>query len=431
MSFPLSLVTDASRPTLVIFSQVYVPDPASVGQHMHDAACELVRRGMRVIVFTSDRGYDDPSQRFARYEVRDGVHVLRVPLSSFGKRAVPIRLLGAGIYLTEAVALALTLRRIDRVLVSTSPPMCAAAGLALQRARGVPYAFWIMDLNPDQIVALGSLSPDALLVRSMDWLNVQALRSAERVITLDRFMAERVCGKQAVEDKLDVLPPWPHTTADAPADAASGAIQQFRETHDFGDARVVMYSGNLSLVHPLATLLDAAQRFVGDPRLVFVFIGGGLGREAIERARRERAMSNVRTLPYQPLSTLPVSLGAASVHVVAMGNSMVGIVHPSKIYGAMAVARPILAFAPRRSHVAELVAAHRIGWVIPHGDVAAAARALEEIASAPQTELDAMGHRAQEVVRQHFDRRQLIERFAEAVAPSAKTPADDALRASE
>src|SRR4051812_1147957 len=144
MPFPTTLITDTSRPTVVVFSQVYVPDPTSVGQHMHDVAAELVRRGLRVIVLTSDRGYEDPNQRFSRYEQRAGVHVIRLPLSSFGKRSVPIRLLGAGAYLSEAVALALTLRRIDRVLVSTSPPMCAAAGLALLRARRVPFDSWIM-----------------------------------------------------------------------------------------------------------------------------------------------------------------------------------------------------------------------------------------------------------------------------------------------
>ena len=47
----------AKRPTILIISQVYVPDPASVGQHMHDAAAELARRGHRVVVYCSRAGY--------------------------------------------------------------------------------------------------------------------------------------------------------------------------------------------------------------------------------------------------------------------------------------------------------------------------------------------------------------------------------------
>src|SRR6478752_4509780 len=56
------------KDTIVIFSQVFIPDPASVGQHIADVAFELVRRGYRVRVYTSRRGYDDPTQKYPKRE---------------------------------------------------------------------------------------------------------------------------------------------------------------------------------------------------------------------------------------------------------------------------------------------------------------------------------------------------------------------------
>ena len=53
-----------SKPTLLVLSQVYVPDPASVGQHMADAAQSMAARGYRVRVLTAGRGYDDPSVKY-------------------------------------------------------------------------------------------------------------------------------------------------------------------------------------------------------------------------------------------------------------------------------------------------------------------------------------------------------------------------------
>jgi hypothetical protein len=52
------------RPTVLVLSQVYLPDPASVGQHMADVAAAMASRGHRTVVLTADRGYDDPTQRF-------------------------------------------------------------------------------------------------------------------------------------------------------------------------------------------------------------------------------------------------------------------------------------------------------------------------------------------------------------------------------
>src|SRR3954465_5821453 len=83
-----------TRDTVVIFSQVFVPDPASVGQHIADVAIELVRRGYNVRVYTSDRGYDDPTARYPNRENLDGVDIRRMPFSSFGKKSIFTRVLG-------------------------------------------------------------------------------------------------------------------------------------------------------------------------------------------------------------------------------------------------------------------------------------------------------------------------------------------------
>jgi glycosyltransferase involved in cell wall biosynthesis len=111
----------------------------------------------------------------------------------------------------------------------------------------------------------------------------------------------------------------------------------------------------------------------------------------------------VLSLPYQPLKDLAYSLGAADVHVVTIGPGMVGIVHPCKIYGAMAVGRPILSFGPDRSHVADIVR-QGIGWHFEHGDVEGAVAALRAIASLPAEALEALGTRSGDT-QQQFDSR--------------------------
>jgi colanic acid biosynthesis glycosyl transferase WcaI len=90
-------------PTFLIISQVYPPDPTSVGQHMHDAAKGLVQRGLRVRVLTSARGYDNPSIKYPSRETMDGVDVIRLPLSSLGKKTMAHRLVAQSMFLLQAV----------------------------------------------------------------------------------------------------------------------------------------------------------------------------------------------------------------------------------------------------------------------------------------------------------------------------------------
>ena len=51
------------RKTLLVLTQVYLPDPASVGQHIADAAEEMVKIGWEVNVLTPNRGYDNNKEK--------------------------------------------------------------------------------------------------------------------------------------------------------------------------------------------------------------------------------------------------------------------------------------------------------------------------------------------------------------------------------
>ncbi len=408
--------------TFLIISQVYVPDPASVGQHVADAAAEMARRGYRVIVYASARGYDDPSKRYPAREMLHGVDVRRLPLSSFGKSSIAVRLLAQCIFLIQAMVRGLFTRGLCGIMVSTSPPFCGVAGAVIGLLRRVPVKYWLMDLNPDQMVAMKVIGERSLPARVFDLFNRIILRRASDIVMLDRFMLERVERKGVpVKHKTAVMPPWPHEDE---LEAIAHAENPFRTKHGLNDAVagggrrfVVMYSGNHSPANPLRTLLDAAERLKGDPRLVVYCIGGGGGKkevdERIATAAKEGQPTNIVSLPYQPLDQIKYSLSAADVHVVSIGDAVVGIVHPCKVYGAMAVSRPILLLGPDPCHVSDLIDAHKVGWRVRHGDVDGAERVLREMIETPEADLAAMGRRAAGVVREQLSKAALCGRFCD------------------
>ncbi len=402
-----------SRPrTILILSQVFVPDPASVGQHMADVAIEMAHRGYRVVVLAANRGYDDPSMKYPSRELRDGVEIRRVPLSSFGKKSLALRLLAGALFVAQCVVRGMFTRRLAGILVSTSPPMCSTGALVIAMVRRVPVKYWVMDLNPDQMIALGRTREDSIPARVFNFLNRLILRRASDVVVLDPFMAERVNRKVNVTEKMWVMPPWPHEDH---LENVAHAGNPFREKHGLAGKFVIMNSGNHGTSTPIATLLDAAARLQDRSDIVFMFIGGGVNKEQVNRAISEQNLSNVRSLPYQPISEIKYSLSAADVHVVSVGNEVVGIVHPCKIYGAMALGRPILLLGPDPCHVSALVSENRIGWHVPHGDVDRAVETILRIVQTPPEELAAMGDRARQLIHGQLSKTVLCGRFCDTI----------------
>jgi glycosyltransferase involved in cell wall biosynthesis len=101
----------------------------------------------------------------------------------------------------------------------------------------------------------------------------------------------------------------------------------------------------------------------------------------------------------------------SDVQVVVVGPKTVGIVHPSKIYGALAAGRPILVIGPKDSPAARIVEENDLGWVVGNDDIRGLERALAEIEDVPDEVLRARGQRAWQLAKSCYSRKNLIERF--------------------
>ena len=400
---------------ILVISQTFVPDPASVGQHMAGAAKELARRGFEVRVFASARGYEDPSVRYAGREILPAgngrtVDIRRLPFAGFGKKNLLARILGTASFHFQVFWHQLFTPRVAGVFFSTSPPLVGITTCAAGLLRRFPMVYWAMDLNPDQLIVMGKIGKRSFTARFLEAANRLILRRSSRIVALDRFMRERLLARGDFSDKIVIIPPWPHEEEMAPVDPSANP---FCRHHGLVGKRVIMYSGNHSPANPLTTLLQAARAFKDDDRVRFVFVGGGLGKKEVEDCIREHGLRNMLALPYQPLDDLKYSLSAADVHVVSMGADMAGIIHPCKIYGAMAVGKPVLYLGPSPSHIADILEAQTCGWQVSHGDVEGMKTRIEAILQAPADELRQMGARGQNALRESLSQDILQRRIGD------------------
>lgn len=401
-----------TRPRFLIISQVYVPDPASVGQHLHDVAKEMARRGWDVKVICASRGYEDRSRTYPAREVRDGVNIRRYALPFFSKTSMPVRVLGSAWAMAAIFFLALFSGRVRCVLFSTSPPMVGTLGVLLAMLKRARSVYWAMDLNPDQLVAMGKLTPRSPVYKIIETVNRQIIARSRLIITLDRFMAARVQGNGRRPQEVLTIPPWPHESAVEPV---AHDENPFRAAHGLAGKFVIMYSGNHSPANPLDTLLGAMLRFKDDDTIRFMFIGGGTEKAKVKQFIAGHGIRNAMDLPYQPLETLRYSLSAADVHVVALGADMVGIIHPCKVYGAMTVGRPLLFVGPSPSHVSDLLDANDIGRGVTHGDIDGCVAAIQTLRELPLTTRETMGATAMTVLEATLSEHRLNGQFCDAI----------------
>jgi colanic acid biosynthesis glycosyl transferase WcaI len=365
---------------ITLVNQAFHPDVVSSGQHLTDLAVALAERGHDVTVVTSRRAYDDSAKTFPKRETWRGIKIYRVFNTGFGKRAKWRRAADFLTFLISCCGRLILLPKPDVVVALTSPPLVSVIAAAFAKLRGAKFCYWIMDLNPDEAIAAGWLSPDSFAAKWLERLSRFSLRRAAKVVVLDKFMQQRILAKDIPADKIAVIPPWSHDS-EVKFDAVGRA--QFRKTHGLENKFVIMYAGNHSPCHPLDTILAAAKTLAAsEPEIHFAFVGGGSEHRRVKEFAAENNLPNVLCLPYQPLEQLAGVLSAADLHLVVMGDPFVGLVHPCKAYNLLRVNAAILYMGPRPSHISEILDelnGKLFGAATPHGDAAAAVKSILEL----------------------------------------------------
>src|SRR5207244_1561462 len=138
-----------------------------------------------------------------------------------------------------------------------------------------------------------------------------------------------------------------------------------------------------------------------DSRILYVFVGDGTSRAALEESARSRKLENVMFIPQQPFERVPDIYGASDLGVVALAGGLSTEAVPSKVYRIMAAERRVLALADPGSDLADVVRESGAGIVVPAGDAQALAKAV--VAAAASTDTDS-GNNGRRYVLERVDR---------------------------
>ena len=389
------------KPRLLVLNQYYWPGIEATAQLLTEL-CEALAEDAEVKVVTGVlHGHEDAPRRV----VQNGVDVVRVPSTSFERSKLGARAANYATYLTSALLRGLRGPRPDVVLCMTDPPIVADIALLLARRYRVPLVVISQDVFPEIAVQLNRLE-NPVAKRLLRGLVSLYLRRADRIVAIGDTMRRRLEEKGARPDRVRVIPNWVDTSRLVPTEKANEWARKIGLDEKF----VVMHSGNVGHAQDLDSLVRAAT-FLRDLDDLSIFIIGTGARHAELVALAELLeVDQVTFLYYQSRGVLPQSLSAADVHVVGLAPGLAGYVVPSRLYGILAVARPVIAAAEAESETAQVVERVGCGIVVPPGRPELLARAIRD-AHDGKYDLAEMGRRGREWVEREADRSVAVRRY--------------------
>ena len=347
---------------LLVINQYYAPDVASTGQLLAEICAGLARNGSDVHVVTGQPSYTTTATTAPSYEVLDGVHVHRVSLAgSLGRERLWVRLAGYLRFLWGAWQLARAVARKERttdVLTAHNPPFVGFLGAWLARRFKMRYTYFLLDIHPDIIVAAGRMRYLRLVTTLWDHLHRRVLRQADAVIVLGEGMRRTLVDHKGVSpERVHIIPSW----ARPELSPSTGSQSVRSELGIEGDDLLVLYAGNMGIMHPLDPILDAAEQ-LRHTAVSFLFLGDGQRRLDMESRVKSSKLDRVTFLPFQPEERFAQLVAASDACLVALQPGMERYAVPSRAYTFLSAAKPLITIMSPGADIADLVDEARCGW---------------------------------------------------------------------
>ena len=339
-----------------------------------------------------------------------GVGFLHVAMPRKG-RSVPLRLLAwVWFHAISTILAACALPKFD-VVIAPSPPLTIGVSAWLLRAlRGAAFVYNVQEIYPDVAVQLGALRSPAL-IRLFSRLERFVYDRADAVTVISSGMEANLRAKGVLAAKVALIPN-PVDRIDLPA---AGQPNAFSRTHGLADKFVVTYAGNIGKPQGLEIVIGAAEALRDDTSILFVVVGDGSEKRAIEQLIERRGLSNVLLLPYHPYSTVPEIYAASSVCLVLQAAGTGGTALPSKAVQIAGAGRPIIAVADDDSDLADFVKSADCGLVVSPGrpeQLASCVTAMKHDGDAWR----ARARAAQQGVVQTYSSAHVVSAYSELVA---------------
>ena len=396
---------------ILVISQYFWPENFRI----NDLVSDFVERGHRVTVLTGvpnypeGRVFDDYQKNPSAFLSYLGARVIRVPMAARGSGAISLLLN----YFTYALSASLLgswrLRResIDVIFVyEPSPVTVGIPGALMRRLLGAPLVFWVLDLWPETLKAVGviqsrsGLGLVALLVR---WI----YRRCDLILAQSKSFIPQIRAYSDLSKRVEYFPSWAESLFGAGFEASAAP-----EVPSQSGAFTVMFAGNIGEAQDFPSILNAAELLsVSHPHIRWIIVGDGrLGDWVSQEVKRRNLESNVFLLGRFPVERMPSFFRSADALLVTLKSEPIfAMTIPGKLQSYLASGKPIVAMLDGEG--ARLLQESGAGIAAPSGDAAKLAAAVVSVSEMPEPERALMGRNGAELYAQEFERNTLLDRL--------------------
>lgn len=394
---------------VLVISQYFWPENFRI----NDLVCELVKRGHCVTVLTGYPNYPD-GQIFSEFKKNpsqflefNGTSVIRVPLIPRGTNRISLVLNYFSFMLSAAILgiWKLKNKKFDVIFVfQPSPITVGVPAVIFKFFKKIPIVFWVLDLWPETLEALGIIKSKALLSMIGRFVRIVYNR-CDLVLGQSKTALQCIAKYCQNQDKIRFFPNWAEKIFE------KKTIQSIENTLFDRSAFNIMYAGNIGGAQDFQAILYAAEHLKQNESIRWIILGEGRAFQWLQKEVKRLGLEKCFLLLGRfPLERMPDFFEHADALLVTLKRGAAfAMTIPGKIQSYLMAAVPVLGMLDGEG--ASVIEEAKAGLVCRAGDSLGLADIILKMRALPKSERIRLGQNGCAYAKREFSCDNLIKKL--------------------
>jgi colanic acid biosynthesis glycosyl transferase WcaI len=395
---------------LLVVTQYFWPENFRI----NDLVGELVRRGYQVTVITGVPNYPDgqvfpaflsDSSYFDHYE---GSNVYRVPMLPRGQGGLRLLLNYMSFALSASTVGIWKVRgqQYDAIFAyEPSPITVGLPAVAMRFVKRAPLLFWVQDLWPETLNAVGVVK-SPILLSAVGKLVSFIYKRCDVILAQSKSFIPQILKYAPTNKRVLYFPNWSDKML------TTDELIPAPEVPSEPDCFSVMFAGNIGEAQDFPAILAAADNLKGHAVRWLIVGDGRMASWVAEEIKKRGLQDQVLLIGRFPSERMSSFFKHADALLVSLKDEPIfAMTIPSKLQTYFSAGIPVLAMM--NGEGAEVVRESGSGVTCSAGDGEALATAVLQLSRMTSEERQAMGLKGLQLSQGEFDQNKLIGRLEE------------------
>ena len=394
---------------ILVVTQYFWPENFRI----NDLVQALSERGHQITILTGEPNY--PSGNFfPEYLAGKAVFsnfgespVIRIPIFARKNNRLSLFLNYLSFVISASTVGVWKLRKrsFDIIFVYEPSPITVGIPAAiLRKIKKTPLAFWVLDLWPQTLNAVGIVKSKVIL-KLIGKLVKFIYSQCDLILAQSRSFITHIRQYAPASVPVEYFPNWAESIFENFPSEPAQEIN--KKPGDF----IIMFAGNLGEAQDFPAILNAAELLKSHKNIRWIVLGDGRMREWIKQEIQKRELQEqVELLGSFPVKRMPSFFMHADALLITLKDEPIfSMTIPGKLQSYLVSGIPIVGMI--NGEGLSLINDNKVGKCVGSGSSSELARVILEMIATPISERDEMGASGKSLYKNEFSRDILIEKF--------------------